>query len=1231
MKREDAELSPAFGPALRALLPRDIQDHGCGLQKGLLQLSQDKSRPLSSSRQYSHSTCSTVLPLSFPYSSIEAADPLAQIFITPKDSISSFFAQTLLKNLRPNLGAKLPLLSRMAVVTLLFFAAASAFMPSVTALESEDLVGMGNHKLDDRGRLNFGTKKDKNVDSINSNNNFGRKNKFLDMHNTKGRVIQGFPLDGQAAQADHKQADDPLRQLALEQKQKAADAAAVETQRKEQIQQQIEDHEKRYAAKQQQMEQKEQLRKERERILAENHNSEAFKETGRDKGPQYQKSKYKEIPAVNQQQKDLIEQHRREAQIDKNRDNLNVPNKQSYAAVGQQAFVKSQDVFGAGAPAQGKFDNKGDHQAPLRPPKKQVFDESLPQEPKKNGFQDSNKRDSEDNIPNVGIHFRATTRGTNSVEENLPSNESNNGNSGGNVQQEAALPKENNLLGIPIEHQPKAIKAITAGNLNPNEEGSNNFNGGAGGLVQNHDNNVNSADSYKEPQQFHQPDQSQAGGMNLAWDWEDFSITFNNYGAAELKVRRSPHATTGEPWPMPQYYSKKDHKVYRISRDLKLIPTKVTCDILEEGLSRHLQRILRGAVEDMYDNLQNAEGTFVDDPAPKYQKDEFVKAPFITKVEIRVRNSCSKFPTLESDETYDLVVKKKKTYVWANEVWGALRGLETLGQLVWRGTDGHLYIKETVVSDYPRFPHRGLHIDTSRHFLFKEILLDIIDSMEMNKLNVFHWHIVDDQSFPYESKVYPELSRKGAYHPTYVYTLEDIAEIIEYARFRGVRVMPEFDTPGHTYSWGLSRPELLTQCYSMDRVVKGYLGPIDPSKNATYRFLEALFQEIVEVFQDQYLHLGGDEVPLGCWQSNPEVMAFANNLAKQTRVTSAQTAQAYNNNYAFSMWSDDIKRVYEYYENRLINIISDIAKKKKKNIKYVMWQEVMNNNLQLPNDTIIQVWMGDMADVSRAISLGYQVLYSTCWYLDHIEYGTKWPKYYQCDPADNSYGYHIDESKVLGGEIAFWSEYFSNENLIPLMWPRASAGAERLWSNKEVKNLDRAAERLSEHRCRMIKRGINAGEISGPGYCLHAPPKRRVYNDTAGCKGSNCTGRSHNIVQIEDIELHLRQRGGSIADCGSMFSRGNTGVLILLLIVLILVVGGAGACTLSRSPSRLHRSRLCRNRSVLFVFVGVLMVYFLCYTTIWMRAFEFSGSFHKTFQEDRGGGGDQVQNNLGNA
>lgn len=111
--------------------------------------------------------------------------------------------------------------------------------------------------------------------------------------------------------------------------------------------------------------------------------------------------------------------------------------------------------------------------------------------------------------------------------------------------------------------------------------------------------------------------------------------------------------------------------------------------------------------------------------------------------------------------------------------------------------------------------------------------------MAYNKLNVLHWHIVDDQSFPYQSQVFPELSAQGAFHPLLIYTPADVQRVIEAARMRGIRVMPEFDTPGHTRSWGVSHPEILTACQGQ---YEGKLGPIDPTKPSTYSFINKLFE-----------------------------------------------------------------------------------------------------------------------------------------------------------------------------------------------------------------------------------------------------------------------------------------------------------------------------------------------------------------------------------------------------
>ncbi|NXX96398.1 HEXB hexosaminidase, partial [Centropus bengalensis] len=303
------------------------------------------------------------------------------------------------------------------------------------------------------------------------------------------------------------------------------------------------------------------------------------------------------------------------------------------------------------------------------------------------------------------------------------------------------------------------------------------------------------------------------------------------------------------------------------------------------------------------------------------------------------------------------------------------------------------------------------------------------DAMAFNKFNVFHWHIVDDQSFPYQSTVFPELSDKGAYSYNHIYTPADVRLVIEYARLRGIRVIPEFDTPGHTQSWGKGQKDLLTPCYSREQPT-GLFGPVNPILNATYDFMTKFFKEISSVFPDAYIHLGGDEVDFDCWKSNPEVREF---MKKQE-------------------FGIDYAKLESYYIQ-----------------KYIVFNFICFLFFQLKPDTVVQVWMQNNydAELSKVTAAGYTTILAAPWYLDYISYGQDWKKYYRVEPL-NFPGSEKQKTLLIGGEACLWGEFVDATNVTPRLWPRASAVGERLWSSKNVTNLQDAYLRLTNHRCRML-------------------------------------------------------------------------------------------------------------------------------------------------------------------
>nr|XP_026690053.1 beta-hexosaminidase subunit alpha-like [Ciona intestinalis] len=487
-----------------------------------------------------------------------------------------------------------------------------------------------------------------------------------------------------------------------------------------------------------------------------------------------------------------------------------------------------------------------------------------------------------------------------------------------------------------------------------------------------------------------------------------------------------PHTVTAS----PQLYT-IDIQAFRF----EYLQTSQRCHVADEAFKRYQLLISRSGIKAKFHD--------------KYS------TSVISVLPVMITGPCEDMPSLDMKEGYILDVGSNPL-LNASSVWGVLRGLETFSQMIWEDPSGQAVANKTHIIDEPRYAHRGLLLDTARHFLPVNVILENLEAMAYNKFNVFHWHIVDAQSFPYVSTVYPNLHLKGSYSSlNLVYTPEMIAQVIEFARLRGIRVVPEFDTPGHTYSWGLGQPGLLTTCYTGGKP-NGDVGPINPTVNSSYTFIKNLFTEVRGQFKDKYIHLGGDEVPFDCWKSNPNITTWmaAHNM------------------------SGDYAKLEQVYIQQVIDITGAIG------FSYIVWQEVIDNGVKAKDDTVVEVWINNHPEVEMAkvTALGYRTILAAPWYLEELTVGEDWKKYYSYEPT-NFNGTAQQKALVIGGEACLWGEYVDATNISPRLWPRASAVAERLWSPETVNDVDAATPRLHQHRCRMVQRGIPAEPLH-PSYCV---------------------------------------------------------------------------------------------------------------------------------------------------
>jgi hexosaminidase len=392
---------------------------------------------------------------------------------------------------------------------------------------------------------------------------------------------------------------------------------------------------------------------------------------------------------------------------------------------------------------------------------------------------------------------------------------------------------------------------------------------------------------------------------------------------------------------------------------------------------------------------------------------------------VQVDGPGSRVPSLDENESYSLTIDGKQALLKAPTSVGALRGFETLLQLLAGDRHGY-YLPAVTINDEPRFPWRGLMIDVGRHFLPIEVIKRNLDGMAAMKLNVLHLHLTEDQGFRIESKKFPKLHQQGS--DGLFFTQDQIREIIAYAAERGIRVVPEFDMPGHVTAWLVGHPELGSAPgpYEIGRKWGVMDAALDPTREGTYKFLDVFLGEMAALFPDAYLHIGGDENEGKHWNANPAIKAF---MAKNS-LADAHALQA-------------------YFNRRLLKILTKHGK------RMMGWDEIFHPDL--PKDIVVQSWRGPQS-LAEGARKGYTGILSNGYYIDLMEPTSR---HYLVDPLPASSGLSPEEAaRIIGGEATMWSEWVTPETVDSRIWPRTAAIAERFWSPGSVRDVPDMYRRL---------------------------------------------------------------------------------------------------------------------------------------------------------------------------
>lgn len=444
---------------------------------------------------------------------------------------------------------------------------------------------------------------------------------------------------------------------------------------------------------------------------------------------------------------------------------------------------------------------------------------------------------------------------------------------------------------------------------------------------------------------------------------------------------------------------------------------------------------------------------------------------------------------LGEDESYQLEVSKDQINLVAETDIGAMRGLETLLQLL-SNDNGTYHFKGIFVDDAPRFSWRGLMIDVARHFQPVHVIKRNIDAMAAVKMNVLHLHLVDDHGYRIESKVFPQLNEKSS--EGQYFTHNQIRELVSYAADRGIRVIPEIDIPGHASAFLTAFPELGSAPgpYKLQNTSGIFDPTLDPTNEETYVFLNKLFTEVTSLFPDAYFHVGGDENEGKHWNENPAIRKFMSERKLK-----------------------DIHALQNYFITRVQKQLKSLGK------KTMGWDEILNEDL--PKDAVIHSWRG-ISSLKSASQKGYKCLLSNGFYIDLMKRASD---HYVVDPLPKGLNLSTEqEQNILGGEATMWSELVVPETIDSRIWPRTAAIAERLWSPGSVRDVPDMYRRLEAISFQLEQLGLT-----------HVSSRQALMRNIAG--GGDIAPVEILADVSEPLEGYSRNPGGDIYKFHYAFNR----------------------------------------------------------------------------------------------